>query len=132
MRKKLLTLGLAFLLMHAGSAGAAFAKSNGEKEARAAARVHTALLKLGTGESARVEVKLRNKTKLVGYVAEIGPDSFVVKDFETGTATAVPYPQVKQVKGNNLSTGAKIAIGVGIAVVVLLLIYRAKCDAYCF
>ena len=32
----------------------------------------------------------------------------------TGVATQVAYPNVKQVKGNNLSEGAKIAIGVAI------------------
>jgi hypothetical protein len=38
-------------------------------------------------------------------------------------ATQVAYPQVKSVKGNNLSTGAKIAIGVGIAAAVIVLIF---------
>ena len=31
-------------------------------------------------------------------------------------ATQVPYPQAKQVKGNNLSKGAKIAIGMAAVV----------------
>lgn len=41
-------------------------------------------------------------------------------DVKTGAATTVPYPQVKQVKGNNLSTGTKIAIGLGIVAGVIL------------
>ena len=45
---------------------------------------------------------------------------------KTGGATEVPYPQVKSVKGNNLSTGAKIAIGVGIAILVIYAILGAN------
>ena len=56
------------------------------------------------------------------YISEVGEDSFVVVDAKTGTATTVAYSQVKQVKGNNLSTGAKIAIGVAIIAGVLALI----------
>jgi hypothetical protein len=44
---------------------------------------------------------------------------------ETGAATTIAYPEVAQARGNNLSTGAKVAIGVGIAVVVLLIILYA-------
>ena len=82
--------------------------------------------KLGTGPEARVEVKLRDKTKLKGYVSEAGENSFVVVDEKTGATSTVTYPQVKQVKGNNLSTAAEIALGVGvillpIAIVILLI-----------
>ena len=34
----------------------------------------------------------------------------------------IAYPQVKSVKGNNLSTGAKIAIGVGIVAAIIFII----------
>src|SRR2546421_4841670 len=81
-----------------------------DKAARYAGNVKEAISKLGTGPTARVEVKLRDKTKLKGYVDQIADDHFVVISDTTGAATAVAYPQVKQVKGNNLSTGAKIAI----------------------
>lgn len=121
MRKQVLSLMLVALLLHVGSAAPALAKSKAEKEARFAEKVKANILKLGTGESARVQIKLRDKTKLEGYISEAGADSFVVKDVKTGEAMAIPYPQVKQVKGNNLSTGAKIAIGVGIAVAVVLI-----------
>jgi hypothetical protein len=33
----------------------------------------------------------------------------------------VAYPQVKSVQGNNLSTGAKIAIGVGFAAAIIFI-----------
>src|SRR5438067_2261831 len=86
------------------------AQYNDDKAAREAEKVKAAISKLGTGPAARVEVKLKDRTKLKGYVSELNDYHFVVTDDKTGIATAVAYPQVKQVKGNNLSTGAKIAI----------------------
>ena len=86
------------------------ASSREEKEAKLAAEVKSGITKLGTGSAARVEIKLRDKKKLKGYVQEIAEDHFVVIDDRTGAANTLAYAQVKQVKGNNLSTGAKIAI----------------------
>jgi hypothetical protein len=92
-------------------------------------KVKEGISKLGTGAEARIEVKLRDKTKLKGYVSEAGEDSFVIADEKTGATSTVTYAQVKQVKGNNLSTAAEIAIGVGVIilpiVIVLLLISQS-------
>ena len=98
----------------------AFAATKEEKAARFAAKVKANITKLGTGKDARVAVKLMDKTKLKGYVSEIKENSFVVIEDTTGAATEVLYPNAKQVKGNNLSDGVKIAIGVGIVLAVLL------------
>ncbi len=119
--KKLISFVLAILLLNLGT-GTILAKSNSEKEMQHTEKVKQAVAKLGTGEMALVKIKLRDKTKLEGFVSAIGDDSFVVTDIKTGVAATVAYPQVKQVKGNNLSTGAKIAIGVGIAVAILVVI----------
>ena len=56
-----------------------------------------------------------DKTKVVGFVASAGETSFAVTDSATGQATDVPYADVSKVRGNNLATGWKIGIGVGIA-----------------
>jgi hypothetical protein len=37
-------------------------------------------------------------------------------------ASRVTYPQVKQVKGNNLNTAAEIALGIGIIVLPIILV----------
>ena len=103
MFKKLLSLVLVGLLMHAGFAQSVAAGTNPEKEAKFAEKVKAGIAKLGTGTEARVVVKLKNKTKLKGYVSEAGADSFTVIDEKTGAATEVPYSNAKQVKGNNLS-----------------------------
>jgi len=125
MIKKFMSFVLTALLLNAGI-GTVYAKSNAEKEAQHAGKVKQAIVRLGTGETALVKIKLRDKTKLEGFVNAIGEDSFVVTDGKTGIATTVAYPQVKKVKGNNLSTGVKIAIGVGIAIAVVIIIAAAS------
>lgn len=121
MLKKLLSFMLVGLLAQAASAPAV-ARTLTSKESRFAERVREGVAKLGVGPQARVKVKLRDKTRLEGYVSEAREDYFVVADAKTGAAVNVPYPQVKQVKGHNLSTKAKVAIGVGIAVAVIVVI----------
>src|SRR5262245_20077868 len=98
------------------------AKTKEEKAAELAAKVKAGIAKLGVSKEARVSVKLRDRTKLTGYVSQIGEDSFVVTNDKTGATTEVAYPDVTQVKGNNLSTGATIAIAVGVAVGATLLV----------
>ena len=112
------TLIVLFALTFAASA-APLAKS--EASASKSERTKKSIQKLGIGKDARVEVKLKDGTKVKGYVSEIKDGSFVVTN-EAGTAVEVPYDHAKQVRGNNLSTGAKILIGLGVVVAVLLLI----------
>jgi hypothetical protein len=120
--KKLLTMMVACLVVSAASVRPVAASSNAEKEVRFAGKVKLGIEKLGSGSDTRVEVKLRDKTRLKGYVSEIGEDGFVVTDVKTGASNSIAYADVKQVKGNNLSTGAKIAIGVSVAAGLILLI----------
>lgn len=122
MFKKLLSLFLVALLINLAGVTPAYAESKEEKQARVAEKVKASVLKFGTGEAARVKITLRDKTKLAGYISVADGDGFTVIDSKTGMATAIAYPQVKSVQGNNLSTGAKIAIGVGIAAGILFII----------
>ena len=120
MLKRICSVALTALLLQAAAAPA-LAKSSAEKEARRAEKVRAQLAKLGTGKDAVVRLELRDKTKLEGYISEAGPDTFVVTS-RAGVATTVAYPQVAKARGNNLSTGAKVAIGIGIGAAIVLLI----------
>ena len=122
MFKKLLSSCLVLLLINLAGTMPAYAASKEEKEARFAEKVKASVLKLGSGEAVRVKVKLRDKTKLEGYISAADEESFTVTNSKTGIATKVAYPQVKSVQGNNLSTKAKIAIGAGIAAAVIFII----------
>jgi len=129
MFRKALSLVLVGFLFGVAGLRLAYAGAKEEKETRFAEKVKEGISKLGTGVEARVEVKLRNKTKLKGYVSEASEDSFVIVDEKTGTTSTVSYAQVKQVKGKNLSTAAEIAIGVGVIllpiVIVVLLVSQS-------
>ena len=110
MLKKILSMTIVMLVMNLAIAPVAFASDNAEKEAKFAEKVKTEIAKLGTGTDAKVKVKLKDGTKLEGYVSEIKADSFTVVDKKSGNATPIPYPSVKHVKGSNLSGNVIIVL----------------------
>ena len=121
MLKNLLSFTLIASLISVGFAPLALGSTREEKQARAIEKLKAALTKLGTGPDARIKVELRDNRKLRGYVSQIREGDFMVVDSKTGTSTTVTYAQVKQVKGNNLSTGAKVAIVAAVIVGVIVL-----------
>lgn len=123
MVKKYLVLTLIALVLNLSLSGAAFAANSGEKEQKFIEKVKANIAKLGTGREARVEVKLIDGTKLKGYVDQISETSFVVMNEKTAAAVEVPYAKTKQVRGNNLNTGVKIAIGAAIIIAIALALY---------
>ena len=122
MSRKVLLLVLAAVMITCAGVQTAYGGSKEDKQLRLAEKIKVGITQLGTGEQARVELKLSDKTKLKGYISEATDDHFVVVDKKTGASTRVAYGQVQQVKGNNLSTGAKIAIGLGILAGVLAIL----------
>ncbi|MDX2034531.1 MAG: hypothetical protein SF339_27905 [Blastocatellia bacterium] len=131
----MLKTGLSFALMGAliftlTLTPPAYAETKAEKEAAFVAKVKADIAKIGIGRDARIAVKLRDKTKLSGYVSQVGDESFVITDLKTGASTEVPYPNVTQARGKNLSTGAIIAISVGVAVGVTILVLYLIAVAY--
>lgn len=122
MLKRFLTLALIGLVINLACATSVPATTAAEKETRFAEKVKAHISQLGIGPQARIEVKLRDNTKLKGYVSEIGEQYFVITNPATGAATPVPYPQVKQAKGNHLSSTAQglILLGAIIAVGILV------------
>ena len=122
MLKKVVCLVVVGFLFSVTGVSFAYAGLKEEKEIRFAEKVKDGISKLGTGAEARIEVKLRDKIKLKGYVSEAGEDSFVIVDEKTSATSRVTYSQVKQVKGNNLSKGAEIAIGVGVILLPILIV----------
>ncbi len=126
MLKKVLSLVVVVAVFHVGfCVQTASARSKAEKQARFAERVKACIVQLGVGEESYVTVKLRDKTKLAGYISEAREESFVVTNLKTSEATTVAYADVKKVKGHNLSTGAKVAIGIGLIALAVMLIIAA-------
>ena len=116
--KKFLSLALSVLLLHVSS----FADEGPLERARKAqlaSEVKAGIAHLGAGKSSVVRVVLYDKTKYHGYIAEITDEGFVLANARTGATAPIAYSEVKGIKGNNLSTGAKIGIGVAIAAAVI-------------
>ncbi|HEY0005950.1 MAG TPA: hypothetical protein VGB17_14305 [Pyrinomonadaceae bacterium] len=90
------------------------------------------VLKQGLGRDARVEVRLRDRTKLKGYISASGDDSFTLTDSKTGTSQTLAYTNVEGVKkqGGGLSTRTWVIIGAAAAaaVIVGMIAKPAFCD----
>lgn len=125
MIRRLLCLGLFAFLLSPSFGVSVMAIDRSEAVAKLAKRVKTSIQKLGSGKDARIEGKLKDGTKFKGYVNEVRDESFVVIDDKTGQSREITYNQTKQVKGNNLSTGAKIAIAAGIIAAIIAFIVIA-------
>ncbi len=122
MLKKISSLTLIVLLMQMFFALPTFA---GTKEEKFTEKVKTGIAKLGTGPEAKIKVKLKDGTKIKGYVTEVSENQFVVMNLKTGQTIPIAYPEVSQAKGNNLSKGVIITIGF-LAFIVLLYVLVAN------
>jgi hypothetical protein len=125
MFRKILCVLLAIALANVTSAGLGWSDSRTDKQARTAEGIKVDVAKLGLGDKARVTVRLRNKSKLQGYISQKGEDSFSITDSKSGQTSIVAYRDVAEVNHKGLSKGEKITvIGVivGIFVVVSILV----------
>ena len=126
-------LGAALLLAASGGQ-TVFARQDGDSPG--AEEVRAKVSKLGVGEKARVEVRLRDETRLKGFVGRAGERSFAVTEEKTGVIREVAYADVAQVKkrGGGLSGTTKALIWGGVAAtaaVVLFAVRGAFCDGMC-
>lgn len=131
MFKKFISIALIIAIINALGTVSVFAGSNSEKEIRRAVKVREHVRRLGTGDAAKIKITLKDRSKIEGYVSRAGENSFAVTNPKTGQTTDIEYREVKKAKGSNLSTGAKIAIGVGIGLVILVIAVLANKDVEC-
>jgi hypothetical protein len=113
MLKKSLSLTLMMLVFNLG-AGLVFAWTQSEKDAKRSAQMKGEITRRGVGPKARVRIKLRDGSKLKGYISQAGENDFVIRDDESGASTTVAYDDLTQVKGKGLSTERKIRIVIGV------------------
>ena len=126
MLKKFVTLVLAGLLTQTFGAGPVFAGVRADKEPQSVEQIKIKVARAGTGEKARVTVRLKDGTKLKGYVSQAEENNFVVRDRKTDAATTVRYEDVAKVDINRgHSTARNVTIGVAIGAGAFLLILLA-------
>jgi len=121
MLKKLLSLILVALLLHAVNATPVMASVQAGQGERRVEKVKADVAKR-VGKKNRVTVKLQDGSKLKGRITQAGEDSFTLTDSKTGQTSTLAYRDVTKVEGQGLSLAAKIALGVGIAVVAFVVI----------
>ena len=127
MLKKIFSIGLVVLLFQAGN-------SLAYQNDASAQKVKAEVAKRGTGPKAKVTVKLKDKTKVKGYITNANVDAFTLSDKNTGQTRTFAYSDVAEVKKQGgMSLPAKIGIGVGAGVGVLALLYAIGChdDPFC-
>ena len=104
---------------------------DGKDEPRAA-KVRMDVLKMGVGERARVDVKLRDASKLKGYIGDASEDSFTVVNSNNGSNQRIAYGNVDKDKktGNGFSTRSWIILGAAVAgaVATWIIVKPAVCD----
>ncbi len=123
MLKRYLLMTLLVLVTNLAVLPHVYASGNAEKEAEFAEKVKSEISKLGVGTDARIKVKLKDGTKLKGYVSEIKDTEFSVTDAKTGKTIPVPYSHAKQVQGNNRLSGVLIGIGVVAFIVIVFAVF---------
>ena len=98
------------------------AQAQSGKELPAADKARVEVAKLGVGQKARVEVRLRDDARLKGYVSQVGDASFNVTDPKTSKTSTVAYADVARVKrpGTGLSTRSWVLIGAAATAAVIL------------
>ncbi len=118
MIKKCLSMALLGLTLLFTNLQLINAQTNTGNNAATVEKIKANVTKRGTGEKARVNVKMLNGTKMKGFISQAGDDSFTLTDSKTKQTSTLAYSDVAQVKKQGLSTGAKILIGVGVGVAV--------------
>ena len=78
---------------------------------------------MGMGHKAKVTVRMKDGTKVKGFVTQAGANDFTVSDKNTGQPTLILYNDVLKVEDNRgHSTLRNVLIGVGVGAGALLAI----------
>lgn len=114
---KYLSFAVIGLMLFGFNTQTTFARSTVDSELE---RVKIEVRKRGTGPESKVTVKLKDGMKLRGYISQILDDSFDLTDPKSKQPTTIPYRDVAKVKRQGWSSGAKMALGIGIGTAVVI------------
>jgi small nuclear ribonucleoprotein (snRNP)-like protein len=85
-------------MLFANAARPARARPQGEKEARRVEKLKERAEKYRKGKRRRVEVKLKDGSKLKGRVVGTSETDFLLADTKAGTTSMIRYDEVKEVR----------------------------------
>ena len=96
-----------------------------DKAAAAQAKLKAQLAKFGTGPQVKLELALRDGSKLKGYLGQLKEESLVLADAKTGAQTEIAFAEVTEARRRGLTKGAKIAlISIGAAVLGVFIFFK--------
>jgi hypothetical protein len=95
------------------------------------ARIRSNIERLSTERGKKVDIRLRDNTRIKGYISAVDQDTFTVSEPKLGTAQNISYADVLEAKRSG--SGSKkpwfIFAGVAAAVIVTWVIVKpAVCD----
>ena len=129
--KRVASLLLASLFALSASSSAT-TRAQSATEVATAQKARTSATRLGVNPDRRVEVKLRDKTKLKGYISAVGQDSFTITDARSGASQTVAFADVSEIKkassGWSTKTWAILGGVAAGAIVTLIVVKPALCD----
>jgi hypothetical protein len=102
-----------------------------KKDLQLSEKARATVLQMGTGETARVEVKLRDQSKVSGYISEAGQDSFKVSDPKTNSSETLRYADVAEIKKPGGGPSTKIWLIIGGAAAGAVILGLALKPAFC-
>ena len=95
------------------------------------ARVHSEIQKLSAERGKKVEIRLRDKTKIKGYITAVDHDTFAVSDLTAGTSQTISYANVLEARRSGGGSKKPWFIAAGIAagaIVTWIVVKPAVCD----
>jgi len=123
MHRKFIALVLVALLAQASSAMPSTPGGPTTQDATSTEQVKGKVARAGLGEKARVTVRLKDSTKIKGYISQAREDDFIVRDRKTDEPAIIRYGDVAKIENNRgHSTAKAVAIGVGAGVGAVFLV----------
>jgi hypothetical protein len=102
---------------------------HGTQESAQVNKVRTDIQKYDTAKKKQLKVTLRGGDELKGYVSRSDDMSFDLNE-KSGHVSKLTYADVDKVQGAGLGRGAKIAIVVGCAVAVTVVVFAVGLKGY--
>jgi hypothetical protein len=122
MKKRVLNVVLALLLANVPS----LAGTQAETDAQLIDKVRSKIARLGVGEKAKATLRLKDGTKVKGYVSQMRETDVVMRDRQTDQPTPVLFKDIAKVDDNRgHGTAKKVGIGVAIGAGAVLVVIAA-------
>ena len=84
-------------------------QANSDKDLKRVQEIKKVVFRARTIADNKVEVRLKDKTQLVGSISEVTDDHFVVKTGLNGVSSTLTYDQIERIKIKKVSTDRDVS-----------------------